>query len=382
MKKQNLILSTVVLAILMGCGESNNTTTTPTTPSTNNTATTVASAPTKTSPEEILAAKTAKGNLWLDALKGNFATVLSKKKNQIMVNTSTDLFKDSAKVLKIMSKDDESIFDVTKVRVPDPVKITDMESSIANSKRMSIVNDKMSLSGIFDSNFTKDKGLKYAQESFEYILELTPSIPVLDVPGKEYADTYTALFNAMLELGNYFYTEETYRLDDYAQGEALYNAVLEAHNAHAVSIQNTSVAYDAYYDEMHLEEKALLKENGLVVRYNIMEALDSITNMMYVVNSDDVSTEQLETVLATFETISTTLNDAVNDENIFHAEFSSSMSQDRVKRYLEQYKKFIIEIKVLIKNKTDNNPKEFNKTVRDLDLKYDAFIRAYNNVIS
>lgn len=378
--KKNLILLTLIFSfttILVGCesdqsDEKSTTITENTIPSSQ-----------ETSAEQVLADKTAKGNLWLDAYKENFYPIVSEKKNQLISGANFNILQETYKVLEGMSHKKDFIFDVSTIKVPDLNETsTDEERFQINISRTTISANNERLAWVFRSNnFSTDKA-ELAAESFDYILNLSPKIEILDNAGKKYSLSYLNLLNAMQELGSYFYTERTYRLDNYAQGESLYNAVLEAYNAHVLTTQGVFEAYDVYYQEMHQEEKELLKTNGFIVLYNIMEALDSIEDLMFLIQQEEISINNLELILTNMHAISKALNNVLNDEKALKKEFPSSVDINRIKKYLDKYNQLAIEVQVLIKNLSDNNPKEFDKNIRTLDSQYEAFIKLYNSVIS
>lgn len=358
--KQSLITVAFLSVLLVGCGESNDSTSTQTIPTT--TQQQEKTTPTNNEAEQ-LSLLSAKGNLWLAVFEENFDAVRSKQHNQIISSMKTDLLNQSERVLKAISLDDASLNMDMFQNSDDPIK---RAKSLSYKTPFQMSN--------WDAKTTQN-----IESAIQYLVDLQPAIPELDQAGKAYSDTYIELYNAMSAFRTYIVTDETYRLDDYAQLPQLHENLKTAFVNHINASNDAFQAYDVYYDDMHQKEKALVKTEGLIIHYNIMESLDLVTKASMMMRTEDLSAEGLQTILTEMETIANNLANEMTEQQL-NKEYRPH-DQDKVNKYIAQYKRVIIDVTVLVKNLTEQKQSQFESNYSKFDIQYQSLVRYYNDLM-
>lgn len=314
--------------------------------------------------------KIEKGNLWLATFNEDFGTVIHKKTSVLSGTINVNLLDNTKNVLANLSSDKGKTIDIT------PFKVLETETD--QIKRMKASSSVMSVRSAFSIHLS-ESGLKRAQESFEFMKTLSPALPELDAVGIAYGDSYVDLYSKMLKLGDYLVIKETYRLDDYAQAKGMYEDVKNAYAKLIDEKEKAAVAYENYYQAMHVEELQLVKKKGLVVRFQIMESLDTVTNTLDSINPDKIDLKVLSDAITKIEAQSTELEKVLSNESLLNKENMKS-SDYSVKEYLKLYQQLVIELKVLEKKIKEN--KDISGSLDIISNEYEYLIKNYNSLIS
>ncbi|MEQ4925084.1 DUF3829 domain-containing protein [Proteus hauseri] len=314
--------------------------------------------------------KIEKGNLWLSAFNEEFGPILKKKTSVLSATISSDLLNNTKKTLAELSSDKNMTLDLS------PFKVLETETD--QIKRMQANSKLMSVNTVF-STYLGESGLNRAKEAFEYMNTLTPALPELDAVGSDYGKSYTDLYEKMLKLGDYLFIKETYRLDDYAQANALYDDVKNAYTKLLEEKEKAVDAYENYYQIMHIEELQLVKKKGLIIRFHIMESLDTVSNSLDLINPDKLDLNVLADVITKVEAQSVVLEKAFNDEALMKKE-NMKISDSSTGAYLKTYQQLLIELKVLEKKAKEN--KDITSSLNTISNNYESLIRDYNYLIS
>lgn len=315
----------------------------------------------------LLAQKTAKGNLWLSTMNENFGPVLRAKTGVLSDSIEGDLLENTKNVLEKLSSSKTGKFDVK--------KLTKNGDSFHDMK---IDANLTHASNVFTMRVSEGN-LKRATNAFEYMKTLTPAIPELDTVGNAYGEAYVDLYAKLLKLGDYLFTKKTYRLDDYAQANGMYDDINAAYIKLVEEREKMAAAYNNYYQVMHVEEKQLIKQNGQVVRYNIMESLDTVEEMFTVIASDKIDIQKLEEASSKIDIQLANIESIFKDEKMMQNE-GMKVSSYHVASYLKNYEQLAIEIKVLIKDIKAGKKVEDN--LDKISRQYKSLVDNYNSIVS
>ncbi|MCF1958533.1 YiiG family protein, partial [Escherichia coli] len=212
-----------------------------------------------------------------------------------------------------------------------------------------------------------------------FMKTLSPTLPELDTVGNAYGESYVDLYKKLLKLGDYLVVKETYRLDDFAQANTLYEDVKNAYAKLIDEKEKAAEAYENYYQAMHIEELELVKKEGLVVRYQIMQSLDTVTNTLDSMNPDKVDVAALSAAITKIEAQSIELEKIFGDEALLNKENMKGTDYS-VKEYLKLYQQLVIELKVLEKKLNEN--KDISGSINTISNKYKYLIENYNSLIA
>lgn len=314
--------------------------------------------------------KIEKGNLWLATFNEDFGTIIQKKTGRISGTINVNLLDNAKSVLENLSSDKGKTIDIT------PFKV--LENETDQIKRMKASSSVMSVRSAFSMHLS-ESGAERAQESFEFMKTLSPTLPELDTVGNAYGESYVDLYKKLLKLGDYLVVKETYRLDDFAQANTLYEDVKNAYAKLIDEKEKAAEAYENYYQAMHIEELELVKKEGLVVRYQIMQSLDTVTNTLDSMNPDKVDVAALSAAITKIETQSIELEKIFGDEALLNKENMKGTDYS-VKEYFKLYQQLVIELKVLEKKLNEN--KDISDSINTISNKYKYLIENYNSLIA
>lgn len=322
------------------------------------------------SDEALFSQKTEKGNLWLATFNEDFGTIIQKKTGRISGTININLLDNTKTVLTSLSSDKGKTIDIT------PFKVLETETD--QIKRMKASSSIMSVRSIFSMHLS-ESGAERAQESFEFMKTLSPTLPELDTVGNAYGESYVDLYRKLLKLGDYLVVKETYRLDDFAQANTLYEEVKNAYVKLVDEKEKAAEAYENYYQAMHIEELELVKKEGFVVRYQIMQSLDTVTNTLDSINPDKVDVAALSAAITKIEEQSIELGKVFGNEALLNKENMKGTDYS-VKEYLKLYQQLVIELKVLEKKLNEN--KDISTSINTISNKYKYLIENYNSLIA
>lgn len=312
-----------------------------------------------------------KGNLWLSAFNEDFGPILYKKTSVLSGTINDNLLNNTKEVLKYLSSDNNKMtLDLT------PFKVLETETD--QIKRMKANNNVMSVERVFSMSLS-ESGLKRAQDSFEFMKTFPPALPELDTVGIAYGDSYIDLYTKMLKLGDYLVIKKTYRLDDFAQANGMYDDVKNAYVKLINEKEKVAEAYENYYQVMHIEELQLVKKKGLVVRFQIMESLDTVTNTLDSINSNKIDLTALSDAMTKTEAQSVELEKMFSNESLLNKENMKGTDYS-VKEYLKLYQQIVIELKVLEKKIKEG--KDISGNLDAISTKYEYLVNSYNSLIS
>lgn len=316
--------------------------------------------------------KIEKGNLWLATFNEDFGTIIQKKTGRISGTININLLDNTKKVLTSLSSDNGKTLDLT------PFKILENEAETDQIKRMKANSALMPVRSTFSMHLS-ESGAERAQESFEFMKTFSPTLPELDAVGNAYGESYVDLYKKLLKLGDYLVVKETYRLDDFAQASTLYEDVKNAYAKLIDEKEKAAEAYENYYQAMHIEELELVKKEGLVVRYQIMQSLDTVTNTLDSMNPDKIDVAALSAAITKIEAQSIELGKVFGDEALLNKENMKSTDYS-VKEYLKLYQQLVIELKVLEKKLNEN--KDTSGSINTISNEYKYLIENYNSLIA
>ncbi|NBM54462.1 DUF3829 domain-containing protein [Proteus sp. G2669] len=314
--------------------------------------------------------KIEKGNLWLATFNEDFGTIIQKKTGRISGTINVNLLDNTKTVLTSLSSDNGESIDLT------PFKIFETETD--QIKKMKASSAIMPVRSAFSMHLSAS-GAERAKESFEFMKTLPPTLPELDAVGNTYGESYVDLYEKLLKLGDYLVVKETYRLDDFAQASNLYEEVKNAYAKLIDEKEKAADAYENYYQAMHIEELELVKKEGLVVRYQIMQSLDTVTNTLDSMNPDKIDVAILSAAITKIEAQSIELEKIFGDETLLNKE-NMKGSDYSVKKYLELYQQLVIELKVLEKKLNEN--KDISSSINTISNEYKYLIENYNSLIA
>lgn len=322
------------------------------------------------SDEALFSQKIEKGNLWLATFNEDFGTIIQKKTGRISGTININLLDNTKTVLTSLSSDKGKTIDIT------PFKVLETETD--QIKRMKASSSIMSVRSTFSMHLS-ESGAERAQESFEFMKTLSPTLPELDTVGNAYGESYVDLYRKLLKLGDYLVVKETYRLDDFAQANTLYEEVKNAYAKLIDEKEKAAEAYENYYQAMHIEELELVKKEGFVVRYQIMQSLDTVTNTLDSINPDKVDVAALSAAITKIEEQSIELGKVFGNEALLNKENMKGTDYS-VKEYLKLYQQLVIELKVLEKKLNEN--KDISTSINTISNKYKYLIENYNSLIA
>ncbi|MEQ5227090.1 DUF3829 domain-containing protein [Proteus cibi] len=322
------------------------------------------------SDEALFSQKIEKGNLWLATFNEDFGTIIQKKTGRISGTININLLDNTKTVLTSLSSDKGKTIDIT------PFKVLETETD--QIKRMKASSSIMSVRSTFSMHLS-ESGAERAQESFEFMKTLSPTLPELDTVGNAYGENYVDLYRKLLKLGDYLVVKETYRLDDFAQANTLYEEVKNAYVKLVDEKEKAAEAYENYYQAMHIEELELVKKEGFVVRYQIMQSLDTVTNTLDSINPDKVDVAALSAAITKIEEQSIELGKVFGNEALLNKENMKGTDYS-VKEYLKLYQQLVIELKVLEKKLNEN--KDISTSINTISNKYKYLIENYNSLIA
>lgn len=322
------------------------------------------------SDEALFSQKIEKGNLWLATFNEDFGTIIQKKTGRISGTININLLDNTKTVLTSLSSDKGKTIDIT------PFKVLETETD--QIKRMKASSSIMSVRNTFSMHLS-ESGAERAQESFEFMKTLSPTLPELDTVGNAYGESYVDLYRKLLKLGDYLVVKETYRLDDFAQANTLYEEVKNAYAKLVDEKEKVAEAYENYYQAMHIEELELVKKEGFVVRYQIMQSLDTVTNTLDSINPDKVDVAALSAAITKIEEQSIELGKVFGNEALLNKENMKGTDYS-VKEYLKLYQQLVIELKVLEKKLNEN--KDISTSINTISNKYKYLIENYNSLIA
>ncbi|MFB0773434.1 hypothetical protein [Proteus cibi] len=322
------------------------------------------------SDEALFSQKIEKGNLWLATFNEDFGTIIQKKTGRISGTININLLDNTKTVLTSLSSDKGKTIDIT------PFKVLETETD--QIKRMKASSSIMSVRSTFSMHLS-ESGAERAQESFEFMKTLSPTLPELDTVGNAYGESYVDLYRKLLKLGDYLVVKETYRLDDFAQANTLYEEVKNAYVKLVDEKEKAAEAYENYYQAMHIEELELVKKEGFVVRYQIMQSLDTVTNTLDSINPDKVDVAALSAAITKIEEQSIELGKVFGNEALLNKENMKGTDYS-VKEYLKLYQQLVIELKVLEKKLNEN--KDISTSINTISNKYKYLIENYNSLIA
>ncbi|WP_311754077.1 DUF3829 domain-containing protein [Proteus columbae] len=322
------------------------------------------------SDEATFSQKIEKGNLWLATFNEDFGTIIQKKTGRISGTINVNLLDNTKNILENLSSDKGKTIDIT------PFKVLETETD--QIKRMKASSSIMSVRSAFSMHLS-ESGAERAQESFEFMKTFSPTLPELDSVGNAYGESYVDLYQKLLKLGDYLVVKETYRLDDFAQANTLYEDVKNAYAKLIDEKEKAAEAYENYYQAMHIEELELVKKEGLVVRYQLMQSLDTVTNTLDSINPDKIDVAALSAAIIKIEAQSIELEKVFGDEALLNKENMKGTDYS-VKEYLKLYQQLVIELKVLEKKLNEN--KDISGSINTISNKYKYLIENYNSLIA
>ncbi|WP_100160090.1 DUF3829 domain-containing protein [Proteus columbae] len=314
--------------------------------------------------------KIEKGNLWLATFNEDFGTIIQKKTGRISGTINVNLLDNTKNILENLSSDKGKTIDIT------PFKVLETETD--QIKRMKASSSVMSVRSAFSMHLS-ESGAERAQESFEFMKTFSPTLPELDAVGNAYGESYVDLYKKLLKLGDYLVIKETYRLDDFAQASTLYEDVKNAYTKLIDEKEKAAEAYENYYQAMHIEELELVKKEGLIVRYQIMQSLDTVTNTLDSMNPDKVDVAALSAAISKIEAQSIELEKIFGNEALLNKENMKGTDYS-VKQYLKLYQQLVIELKVLEKKLKEN--KDVSSSIDSISNEYKYLIENYNSLIA
>lgn len=370
MKKKILVsILSLLLISVTGCNDSNESSNT--TPSQKNKAEQSESKQKNTNFNEAkLAQKIEKGNLWTYAIEEEFGNIIRKKTSVISGGLNPNILNNTKSVLDSFSSDKNMTLNLP------AFKAIDNKTDLKN--RAEISGSLLSLDITFSMHFNNSE-LNNIKEAFDYMATLSPEIPELDAAGIAYGKSYVDLYEKMIKLGDYAIIKKTYRLDDYAQMQVLYDDAKKAYIKLIDEKEKLENAYENYYQDMHVEELKLVKEKGLIIRFQIMNSLDLLSNTIESMGPEKIDLKVLSDEIAKIEAESVELEKLFGNEVLLNKENIKS-SDYAVKEYLRKYQQIVIELKVL-----EKKVKEGKNVSNDIDtifINYESLIKDYNSLIT
>lgn len=319
------------------------------------------------SPEQWLAESSMKGNLWLAAYKGQFDIILQKKNPRIIGNkTSYHLLKNARRILKYWGTHDDLIFNENKINPDYPA-----------FERLNSIDGEVAY-----ISFQSEESVAQVIAAFQYVQELSPEIELLDEAGDKFASSYIELYDSMAEFVNYFYIYRAYRIDGFKLAKPLYDKMRNAYIKHYQLQNQVFSVYTEFYQQVHEQEKALVQQAGLAIRYTIMNVMDDTTSTVNLLEGDELSVEELKTCIEKVAASTENLELALSNRSQLRKEFPLVDDQMAGLTYLENTKQLLSDMKSLENDLNDHNQETFYKNRDQIELEFQQIIQAYNHLMA
>lgn len=319
------------------------------------------------SPEQWLAESSMKGNLWLAAYKGQFDIILQKKNPRIIGNkTSYHLLKNARRILKYWGTHDDLIFNENKINPDYPA-----------FERLNSIDGEVAY-----ISFQSEESVAQVIAAFQYVQELSPEIELLDEAGDKFASSYIELYDSMAEFVNYFYIYRAYRIDGFKLAKPLYDKMRNAYIKHYQLQNQVFSVYTEFYQQVHEQEKALVQQAGLAIRYTIMNVMDDTTSTVNLLEGDELSVEELKTCIEKVAASTDNLELALSNRSQLRKEFPLIDDQMAGLTYLENTKQLLSDMKSLENDLNDHNQETFYKNRDQIELEFQQIIQAYNHLMA
>ncbi|OCG03237.1 DUF3829 domain-containing protein [Gilliamella sp. wkB112] len=307
---------------------------------------------------ELLGLKAKKANLWLDVLELQYTTPGLVLENRLATTHMIEAI--------------EQYFE----------KYTDKDGHL-------ILNNLRKAKGEIDITFLMIHGiprLDYLEKYSNLITKLvaySPELPALDATGKVYGDQFIELGKVYIDFYNYYKVDKEYKLDDFAKSEELNNRLLTAYKNYLQAKDSAFIAYNNLYNELHQAQKIQLKKEGLLIIFNIYEALDLSEEFVSIINDkskdgfanfDKSIPEQKLTAL---EAIANELKSSKITKDDLKKEGIKNI--DDFYRYRDALSGFLVQAKVVLR---DIHEKNINNQIDHLnEIELNSVIEKYNSLV-
>ena len=215
-------------------------------------------------------AKAGKANLWLSIFNNQIMDVENKLDIQIYSSNLYDRESKAKKVLDLCGDKNNTCNLQTIQKNPD--------------KYLRIMRDHERID---------DKAINNYNTLIEKLIKLQPQLSELDAVGKVYTERYSKLALSLNELYNYYYNNE-YKLDDCKKGPELLNNIINAYGEFISAKMAARAAYHKFYKETHDIQKLDIKNQGLTFKYNCIDMMDSINEVVTLINEKSEEKNQFK----------------------------------------------------------------------------------------
>ena len=228
-----------------------------------------------------------------------------------------------------------------------------------------------------------DKAINNYNTLIEKLIKLQPQLSELDAVGKVYTERYSKLALSLNELYNYYYNNE-YKLDDCKKGPELLNNIINAYGEFISAKMAARTAYHKFYKETHDIQKLDIKNQGLTFKYNCIDMMDSINEVVTLINEKSEEKNQfknldkvaVEQKIKQIETITNQLMTIKGKDEEIKKQALNPTYYDRFVDYLPQ---MINQMKIVLKKLHD---KDINQEINTLNRIDKSLIKEYNDVIN
>ena len=308
--------------------------------------------------------KAEKGNLWLSIYKQDYSDV-GNKLGQGMLYGHSDLLRldhRAEEILKLCS--DKNGTCSLKAIQKDPKKYF-------NSLSIRLFHN------------ISEKTLNEYNTLIQKLIEREPRLPEIDAAGKVYADHFIKLAMALNELKKYVDNNE-YKLDDCKKGPELFRNIAHEYSEFTQATMAFRATYNKLYNEYHNIQKLDIKKQGLTFKYNCIDIMDSINEIVTLINEKYEEKNQfknldiaaVEQKIQQIETITNQLMTIKGKNKEINAQALNSYSYDR---FVDGLPKMTNQMKIVLKKLHD---KDIDKEINMLNIYDESLTRQYNSVIN
>ena len=228
-----------------------------------------------------------------------------------------------------------------------------------------------------------DKEINNYNTLIEKLIKLQPQLSELDAAGKVYTERYSKLALSLNKLYDYYYNNE-YKLDDCKKGPELLNNIINAYGEFISAKMAASAAYNKFYKETHDIQKLDIKNQGLTFKYNCIDMMDSINEVVTLINEKSEEKNQfknldkaaVEQKIQQIEAIANQLMTIKGKDEEIKKQALNDIYYDRFVDYLPQ---MINQMKIILKKLHD---KDIYQEIDRLNDKEKSLIEKYNDVIN
>jgi len=198
-------------------------------------------------------------------------------------------------------------------------------------------------------------------KKLERAIALDPEIEEVDELMKVVLKNATSLHD-ILQTADSYYQKQDYKDDDFAKGKDLHKELVIAYDNYFNSYDNMYVNFRALQSNLKEFEANKYKENGELIRYNLMMELNKADDIFMLIGNLDgeslkkMNLEEFKAKLSAFRTVHEDLEKLNDDETQKTKEFGEvSMAKSILPSFIREGNSFIRECRNLLERIEKND---------------------------